>query len=58
VRLIQGRMTGAVLQTQSTRVGSLELTLEGSQLRISGGEGTLALVRGAAFGRAQGAACA
>ena len=58
VRLIQGRMNGAVLQTQSTRVGSLELTLEGSQLRISGGEGTLALVRGAAFGRAQGAACA
>lgn len=58
VRLIQGRMNGAVLQTQSTRVGSLELTLEGTQLRISGGEGTLALARGAAFGRASGATCA
>jgi SAM-dependent methyltransferase len=57
VREIQGRMTGAVLRTQATRHGSLELTQEGALLRVSGGEGTLAMARGASFARASGPAC-
>ncbi len=57
IREIQGRMAGAVLKTQSTRLGALELTQEGEQLRISGGEGTLAMARGASFTRAAGSAC-
>ena len=57
VREIQGRMVGAVLRTQATRHGSLELTQEGAQLRVSGGEGTLAMARGASFARASGPAC-
>lgn len=57
VREIQGRMTGPVLRTQDTRHGSLELTQEGALLRISGGEGTLAMARGASFARASGPAC-
>ena len=56
-REIQGRMSGAVLRTQSTRVGSLEITQEGTQLRITGGDGSLAMARGATFSRTQGAAC-
>ena len=50
-------MAGAVLRTQSTRHGSLELTQEGAQLRVSGGEGTLAMARGASFARASGPTC-
>jgi hypothetical protein len=57
VREIQGRMVGAVLRTQSTRHGSLELTQEGAQLRVSGGEGLLAMARGALFARAPGPTC-
>jgi len=57
IREIQGRMAGAVLRTQSTRNGSLELTQEGALLRVSGGEGTLAMARGASFARASGPAC-
>jgi hypothetical protein len=57
VREIQGRMAGAVLRTQATRHGSLELTQEGAQLRVSGGEGTLAMARGASFARASGPTC-
>jgi SAM-dependent methyltransferase len=56
-RAIQGRMTGAVLRTQSTRHGSLELTQEGAQLRVTGGDGTLSMARGIAFQRARGAGC-
>ena len=57
VREIQGRMAGAVLRTQTTRHGSLELTQEGALLRVSGGEGTLAMARGASFARASGPGC-
>jgi SAM-dependent methyltransferase len=57
VREIQGQMAGAVLRTQPTRHGALELTQEGAQLRVTGGEGTLAMARGASFARATGAAC-
>ena len=57
VREIQGHMSGPVLRTQATRHGSLELTQEGALLRVSGGEGTLAMARGASFARASGPAC-
>jgi SAM-dependent methyltransferase len=57
VREIQGLMAGTVLRTQSTRHGSLELTQDGSQLRVTGGQGTLAMARGASFARAAGDAC-
>lgn len=57
VRDIQGLMAGTVLRTQSTRHGSLELTQEGPQLRVTGGQGTLAMARGASFARAAGDAC-
>ncbi len=57
VREIQGRMVGAVLRTQSTRHGSLELTQEGPQLRVTGGDGILAMARGASFARATSNAC-
>ncbi len=57
VRGIQGRMAGPVLRTQATRHGSLELTQEGALLRVSGGEGTLAMARGASFARASGPVC-
>ncbi len=57
VREIQGQMAGAVLRTQPTRHGALELTQEGAQLRVTGGEGTLAMARDASFARATGAAC-
>ncbi len=57
VREIQGRMAGAVLRTQSTRHGSLELTQEGPQLRVTGGDGILAMARGASFARATSNAC-
>lgn len=56
-RVIQGRMVGAVLRTQSTRHGSLELTQEGTQLRITAGEGALELARGTVFQRARAARC-
>ncbi len=56
-RVIQGRMAGAVLRTQTTRHGSLELTQEGAQLRITGGEGALEMARGTTFQRARAASC-
>ena len=50
-RAIRGRMEGTVLKTQSTQHGSLVLALHGSQLRVTGGEGPLALLREAHFER-------
>ena len=51
-RAIEGRIDGATVRTQATRHGSLVLALVGDELSITGGEGTLALARGAAFRRA------
>lgn len=56
-RVIQGRMAGTVLRTQATRHGSLELTQEGAQLRITAGEGALELARGTVFQKARAARC-
>ena len=57
VRTIEARMQGARLQTQSTRVGALELERVGTELRIVDGEGPLALARGTAFRPADGDRC-
>ena len=51
-RAIEGRIEGTTVRTQATRHGSLVLALVGDELSITGGEGTLALARGAAFRRA------
>jgi hypothetical protein len=56
VREIEGRVDGSVLRTQSTKVGSLVLERAGDELRITGGDGPIALARGATFQRAAGAA--
>jgi SAM-dependent methyltransferase len=57
VRTIEGQMQGARLQTQSTRHGSLQLERAGEELRVSGGDGALALAQGTSFRRASGDAC-
>jgi len=56
-RTIEGRVEGNVLRTQSTRVGTLLLEKQGDELRVTQGEGALALVRGTSFRRAQAANC-
>jgi hypothetical protein len=58
VREIGGHVEGETLRTQNTKVGSLVLERAGDELRITGGEGPLALARGATFQRAASAACA
>jgi hypothetical protein len=57
VRAIAGRVDGATVRTQATRHGSLLLELAGDELKVTDGEGALALARGTAFQRASGSAC-
>jgi SAM-dependent methyltransferase len=57
VRVIEGRIEGATLHTQATRIGSLVLERSGDELRVTGGDGPLALAQGATFQRANGAGC-
>jgi len=57
VRVIEGRIEGATLRTQATRIGSLVLERHGDELRVTGGDGTLALAQGATFQRGNGAGC-
>lgn len=56
-RELEGRVDGATLHTQATRHGSLVLERAGDQLRVTGGDGPLAMARGATFQRASGTAC-
>ncbi|MHB1122374.1 MAG: hypothetical protein ACYC0T_06570 [Ramlibacter sp.] len=56
-RELEGRVEGATLHTQATRHGSLVLERAGDKLRVTGGDGLLAMARGATFQRASGAAC-
>lgn len=56
-RELEGRVDGATLHTQATRHGSLVLERAGNELRVTGGDGLLAMARGATFQRASGAAC-
>jgi len=46
-----------VVRTQETRVGSLVLEKTGEELKVTGGEGALALARGTSFRRAAGDTC-
>ncbi len=57
VREIEGRADGETLRTQATKVGSLVLERAGDELRVTGGDGPLALARGATFLRTASAAC-
>jgi hypothetical protein len=57
-RELHGRLEGSILRTQSTKIGSLVLELDGGELRIVGGDGPLALAQGMVFTRARGPACA
>jgi len=56
-RELEGRVEGATLHTQASKHGSLVLERAGDELRVTGGDGLLAMVRGATFQRASGAAC-
>jgi hypothetical protein len=56
-RQIQGSIDGATVYTQGTRYGALVLEAADSELRVTGGDGVLALARGTSFRRASGGAC-
>jgi SAM-dependent methyltransferase len=56
-RTIAGRIDGNVLRTQSTKVGALVLEKQGEALKVTDGEGALAMARGTAFRRGEGEAC-
>ena len=56
-RELEGQVDGATLHTQATRHGSLVLERAGDELRVTGGDGLLAMARGATFQRASGSAC-
>ncbi len=57
VRTIEGRVEGNVLRTEATKVGALVLEREGEELKVTGGDGALALVRGTSFKRSEGSSC-
>lgn len=57
VRAVQARVEGNIVRTASYRNGSLELEVEGDQLRIVGGSGLLALTRGQSFTRSRDGSC-
>lgn len=54
---IEGRVEGSVLRTQATRVGALVLERTGDELKVTSGDGALALLRGQAFHKAAGDSC-
>ena len=56
-RTIQGRIEGNVLRTQATKVGALVLERQGDQLKVTDGDGPLALVRGQVFRRTDASTC-
>ncbi len=56
-RRLHGSIDGSTLRTQATKYGALVLTLAGNELRITGGDGPLALAQGTSFRRASGEAC-
>lgn len=56
-RAIDGRIEGNVVRTQQTKVGALVLEKSGEELKVTGGEGALALARGTSFRKAAGDTC-
>jgi hypothetical protein len=57
VRTITGRIDGATIRTQHSRVGSLVLEAQGGDLRVTSGDGMAAILRGQIFKRAAGTSC-
>jgi hypothetical protein len=56
-RTIEGRIEGNVLRTQATKVGALVLEHKGDELKITGGDGPIALARGQVFRRSESGTC-
>jgi SAM-dependent methyltransferase len=56
-RAIDGRIEGNVVRTQETKVGALVLEKTGEELKVTDGEGALALARGTSFRKAAGDTC-
>lgn len=56
-RTIEGRIDGNVLRTQSTKVGALVLEHKGDELKVTGGDGIIALARGQVFRRTDTGTC-
>jgi hypothetical protein len=56
-RTIEGRIDGGVLRTQSTKVGALVLEHKGDELKVTGGDGPIALARGQVFRRTDAGTC-
>jgi SAM-dependent methyltransferase len=56
-RPVTGRIQGSTLSTEAHRNGSLVLEAAGPELRVKGGTGQLALLKGQSFVRATGASC-
>jgi hypothetical protein len=57
VREITGHVDGATVRTDPQRNESLELQAQSDELRVTGGTGPLALLRGQSFTRAAGDSC-
>ena len=57
VRTISGRIEGATIRTEAHRVGSLVLEAAGNELKVTGGEGMVTILRGQTFARATGPSC-
>src|SRR6185369_12143733 len=57
VHEITGHMEGTVLRADPQRDQSMDLKLEGNELRIIAGSGVLALAQGQFFTRAVGGSC-
>ena len=57
VRTIEGRLEGNVLRTQATKVGALVLEKQGEELKVTDGDGPIALMRGQSFRRTAGETC-
>jgi hypothetical protein len=57
VREITGRVEGARVRTDPQRNETMDLLVEGNELRIIGATGVLALAKGQFFTRAPGASC-
>lgn len=56
-RQVTGSIQGATVRTEAHRNGSLVLAASGNEMRVTGGEGALALLRGQVFQRTAGTGC-
>jgi SAM-dependent methyltransferase len=56
-RQVTGTIQGATVRTEAHRNGSLVLAAGGNEMRVTGGEGALAMLRGQVFQRTTAASC-